>query len=279
MNTALSLSFRDVHFDVVDRNGQPWLRSPQIGEALGYAKGSISIHKLYEANAEEFTDAMTALVKLHHGIDGADLYPRNGEAGQIREVRIFSLRGCHLLAMFARTEIAKEFRKWVLDVLDQQTGGYEAPNFRDPLSDFGPKAQFAVLEMLVGKVAKEIADGFIGYLRTQPGRFTPEPAYSPVQPAQERPKQPRQQPAVHDFQNARQKVLDFIAARKGQGAGTSTLYRLCRAYRNLPDDKRKELISQLLSDGEIVEVFPESQPGARRKAVIYVAKAFAEVVQ
>ena len=36
--------------------------------------------------------------------------------------RIFSLRGCHLIAMFARTAIAKEFRKWVLDVLDKEIG-------------------------------------------------------------------------------------------------------------------------------------------------------------
>ena len=33
--------------------------------------------------------------------------------------RIFSLRGCHLLAMFSRTPVAKAFRKWVLDVLDR----------------------------------------------------------------------------------------------------------------------------------------------------------------
>ena len=33
--------------------------------------------------------------------------------------RIFSLRGCHLLAMFARTPVAKAFRKWVLDVIEQ----------------------------------------------------------------------------------------------------------------------------------------------------------------
>lgn len=31
-------------------------------------------------------------------------------------VRIFSLRGCHLLAMLARTAIAKQFRVWVLKV-------------------------------------------------------------------------------------------------------------------------------------------------------------------
>lgn len=33
--------------------------------------------------------------------------------------RIFSLRGCHLLAMFARTPVAKAFRKWVLDVIER----------------------------------------------------------------------------------------------------------------------------------------------------------------
>ena len=42
------------------------------------------------------------------------------EKGQTREVRIFSLRGAHLIAMFARTAIAKQFRKWVLDVLDRE---------------------------------------------------------------------------------------------------------------------------------------------------------------
>lgn len=35
----------------------------------------------------------------------------------MRETRIFSLRGCHLLGMLAKTETAKAFRRWVLDVL------------------------------------------------------------------------------------------------------------------------------------------------------------------
>lgn len=39
--------------------------------------------------------------------------------GGPQETRIFSLRGCHLLAMFARTPVAKAFRRWVLDVLDR----------------------------------------------------------------------------------------------------------------------------------------------------------------
>ncbi|WP_354666697.1 P22AR C-terminal domain-containing protein, partial [Escherichia coli] len=34
--------------------------------------------------------------------------------------RVFSLRGAHLIAMFARTPVAKEFRRWVLDILDRE---------------------------------------------------------------------------------------------------------------------------------------------------------------
>ncbi|CAJ0743827.1 hypothetical protein R76696_04673 [Ralstonia mannitolilytica] len=33
-------------------------------------------------------------------------------------MRIFSPRGCYLLGMLARTERAKAFRRWVLDVLE-----------------------------------------------------------------------------------------------------------------------------------------------------------------
>lgn len=63
---------------------------------------------LYDRNADEFTDSMTALVEL------------DTEGGK-QKVRIFSLRGCHLLGMLSRTKIAKEFRKWVLDVLERHT--------------------------------------------------------------------------------------------------------------------------------------------------------------
>lgn len=43
----------------------------------------------------------------------------NGSSRRIK-MRVFSLRGAHLLAMFARTTVAKEFRRWVLDILDRE---------------------------------------------------------------------------------------------------------------------------------------------------------------
>ena len=72
---------------------------------MGYARTD-RISELYSRHADEFGPGMTAVVSL----------PTDGGA---QETRIFSLRGCHLLAMFSRTPVAKAFRKWVLDVLDR----------------------------------------------------------------------------------------------------------------------------------------------------------------
>ncbi|MGV6475032.1 BRO-N domain-containing protein [Azotobacter vinelandii] len=99
-----ALAFHNTQFDIVDRNGQPWLRLPQVGVALGYAN-PYKVQQVYERNADEFTTDMTSVVELD-------------TAGGRQQVRIFSLRGAHLLAMFARTDVAKEFRRWVLDVLE-----------------------------------------------------------------------------------------------------------------------------------------------------------------
>lgn len=103
MTTALT--FNDVQFDVIPQNSQPWVRGSQIATALRYSSVQRVI-ELYTRHADEFTPAMTAVVTL----------PTEGGP---QETRIFSLRGCHLLAMFARTPVAKQFRRWVLDVLDR----------------------------------------------------------------------------------------------------------------------------------------------------------------
>ena len=101
-----ALCFQSVEFDVVQQNQQPWIRGYQIGRALGYTAPDVQISKLYTRHADEFTPAMTDVVTL----------PTEGGP---QETRIFSLRGCHLLAMFARTPVAKAFRKWCLDVIER----------------------------------------------------------------------------------------------------------------------------------------------------------------
>lgn len=116
--TNTSLVFQNTQFDIVDRVGHPWLKSAQIALALGYSRED-SISRIYDRNKDEFTDTMTAVVKV------PDLDRQFGGPGQNREVRIFSLRGCYAIGMFARTAKAKEFRRWVLDVLEGVTAPSE----------------------------------------------------------------------------------------------------------------------------------------------------------
>ena len=58
---AHSLAFQNTQFSVVDRSNQPWLRSPQIAEALGYNQAN-RITDVYNRHADEFTDSMTAVI-------------------------------------------------------------------------------------------------------------------------------------------------------------------------------------------------------------------------
>ena len=104
--SSLALSFNEVNFSPVQQGGQVWLKTSELAEALGYSDQS-GVTRIYSRNEDEFTQAMSCSVKLT-------------EKGQTREIRVFSLRGCHLIAMFSKTAIAKQFRKWVLDVLDRE---------------------------------------------------------------------------------------------------------------------------------------------------------------
>lgn len=112
--TTTPLTFEHTSFDVLDQGGQPWLTGLQIASALGYRNPSADARNIYTRNAAEFTASMTRLVTLP-------------TAGGPQQVRIFSLRGAHLLAMFARTGRAKAFRRWVLDVLDGTAPAPAAP--------------------------------------------------------------------------------------------------------------------------------------------------------
>ena len=136
---ATTLAFQSTTFDIVARNGQPWLKAAQISKALGYSRAD-KITRLYDRNASEFSDSMTALVET----------PTLGASENlVTQTRIFSLRGAHLLGMFARTKVAADFRRWVLDVLDRETAAMpysvspgqtlsaeEAQSLRDLLENF-----------------------------------------------------------------------------------------------------------------------------------------------
>lgn len=100
-------NFHGVSLSPVDNVPGIWLTSTDVAKALGY-KNTKSITNLFNQNADEFSDGMTQVIE-------------SVTSGNYRKkVRVFSLRGAHLIAMFARTNVAKEFRRWVLDILDRE---------------------------------------------------------------------------------------------------------------------------------------------------------------
>lgn len=100
------LTFHNTNFSYMEMAGQIWLTASEVGEALGYSDDK-AIHRLYRKHVDEFTVNMTGVVKVT-------------TPGGLQDSRVFSLRGAHLLGMFSRTTVAKEFRRWVLDILDRE---------------------------------------------------------------------------------------------------------------------------------------------------------------
>ncbi|OCG68000.1 hypothetical protein A9G39_03480 [Gilliamella sp. Imp1-6] len=102
------LMFNDSPVQLVNHNNQIWITSAELAKALQYSN-SKAVTMIYNKYSDEFTSCMSQVLEI------------STSGNYIKKVRIFSLRGCHLVAMFSRTPIAKEFRKWVLDILDKET--------------------------------------------------------------------------------------------------------------------------------------------------------------
>lgn len=124
----MALTFNGITLSPIPHQNSPWIRSVELARALGYSDES-SVGRIYKRNAEEFTPEMTQVIEISDTVN------------LTVPARIFSLRGCHLVAMFARTPVAKAFRRWVLDVLDkldaEQHAALSSPaadDFTGPLS-------------------------------------------------------------------------------------------------------------------------------------------------
>ncbi len=84
-----------------------WLTSSDPAKALQYSN-SRAVTMIYNKYADEFTNGMSQVFEV-------------STSGNYRKkLRVFSLRGAHLIAMFARTPVEKEFRRSVLDILDRE---------------------------------------------------------------------------------------------------------------------------------------------------------------
>lgn len=137
METALT--FNDIIFSPVNHQNSLWIRAVELAKALGF-KREDQAAKIYRAHTDEFTTDMAQVVEITD----------NAESAFPVKSLLFSLRGCHLLAMFARTPVAKAFRKWVLDVLDRLAAEERAAL---PSSDTLTPEQQAHLQAIVAAKA------------------------------------------------------------------------------------------------------------------------------
>lgn len=104
------LTFQQTDFHPVSHKGEIWLTSSELAAALGYKK-SDAVTQIFSRYHDEFTENMSTTLKM-------SVVRKTGIVDI--PVRVFSLRGAHLIAMFATTQKAKEFRRWVLDILDRE---------------------------------------------------------------------------------------------------------------------------------------------------------------
>ncbi len=99
-----------------------WLTSSDLAKALQYSN-SRAVTMLYNKYADEFTSGMTQVLEVSTSSDDVEVLDSSTSKKMRnlkKKVRVFSLRGAHLIAMFARTDVSKEFRRWVLDILDRE---------------------------------------------------------------------------------------------------------------------------------------------------------------
>lgn len=148
-----ALTFNDIPLTPIPHQNRLWIRSAELARALGLSRED-KVAQIYQRHADEFTSDMTQLIE--NVVEPQNEVFPNLSAGRCR---IFSLRGCHLVAMFARTPVAKAFRKWVLDVLEkyaaEQTALSAAPG---PDAALTPDQQCTLQAVVRGKVESIPAD-------------------------------------------------------------------------------------------------------------------------
>lgn len=95
-------------------DGNLWFTASQASKMLGYANVK-SVTNLYNANRDEFSSSMTEVIETVTSV-------KSKSCSNLKtKVRIFSLRGLHLLGMLAETAIAKDLRRWALDLIEKET--------------------------------------------------------------------------------------------------------------------------------------------------------------
>ncbi|HDH0767306.1 TPA: transcriptional regulator [Klebsiella pneumoniae] len=129
------LVFKSHTLEAIDHEGKLWFTAATLASALEYSRGD-KITQIYNRNADEFTPCMTTVLenlKLRFSIKST------GYSNLKTKMRVFSLRGAHLIAMFASTPVAKEFRRWLLDLIERESSVLQSSTVIAPHRECLPK--------------------------------------------------------------------------------------------------------------------------------------------
>lgn len=109
MHKITRAEFLGTPVSILDHDGRRWLTARDVGRCLGYAEDHArhAILKLFTRHEDEFGPEDTGVVNLT-------------TPGGEQQTRIFSQTGCVLLAMFANTARAKDFRAWAKRALARE---------------------------------------------------------------------------------------------------------------------------------------------------------------
>lgn len=97
---AKVVAFHGQEVPVYEVNGELYLTGEDLGNMLGLADARNGVRLIFERHKEEVEQHSCAIKLI-------------AQDGQKRTTRLYSQEGCYLISMFARTETAKEVRKWL----------------------------------------------------------------------------------------------------------------------------------------------------------------------
>jgi len=278
-SSLIPFSFDSHEVRAFNIEGNPWFVGKDVAEVLGYQ------------------DSLRAL-KQH--CKGAAKYHPLQTPGGVQEVRVINEPDAYRLITGSTLPEAARFETWLFEeVLPsiRKTGGYSLPGTPSQPLDVAVLAQ-QLADLLKGKVVvdydtlenltrlhwtvQKLAEPLIPLalkLEQQCGKPLIQDLINDLTVLEALEKQPPipRQPIQHGRYRRgplEESLLDFIITQKQNGAGHRALQQYCRAYRSATDQERETALNLLLDQGVIFQVQPPSKPGARRKAVVYVARQF-----
>lgn len=99
------IKFQNQNIEIITVNGESYLNGNQIGSCLELAFPAKAVSKIYRKHKKEFAPEMSI---------AAEMPTATGN----KLTRLYSLRGAALIAMYAQTPVAAQFRAFILDVLE-----------------------------------------------------------------------------------------------------------------------------------------------------------------